>query len=308
MTNVLSAVEAALADVPARRHIQSIIVVRGGDVLLERYFRDRRASDLSNIHSVTKSILATLVGIALRDGFLDLGTKVGEVFEARLLEDDPRKSPIAVEHLLTMTSGLDAETPHDIDQIADRGEPWVEGVLGAPLRAEPGTSFIYNNGAAHVLGAMVARATGTPLARFAREKLFRPLGIEAFRWPTDPEGHPLGYGHLELRPVDLLRLGKLYLQGGHFNGAQVLPTAFVEAATSPTSDGGAPEGVPYGYLWWITEDADYPAFFAGGYGGQYVTVIPELELIVVTTGDVDVFIETSRNLRRLVAEVVIAAL
>lgn len=277
-------------------------------MLLERYFRDRRASDLSNIHSVTKSVLATLVGIALRDGFLDLGTKVGEVFEARLLEHDPRKSSIAVEHLLTMTSGLDAETPHDIDEIADRGEPWVEGVLGAPLRAEPGTSFIYNNGAAHVLGAMVARATGTPPARFAREKLFRPLGIEAFRWPTDPEGHPLGYGHLELRPVDLLRLGKLYLQGGDLDGAQLLPTAFVEAATSPTSEGGAPEGLLYGYLWWITEDADYPAFFAGGYGGQYVTVIPELELIVVTTGDVDVFIETSRNLRRLVAEAVIPAL
>lgn len=79
MTTLLSAVEAALAEVPARRHIQSIIVARGGDVLLERYFRDRRASDLSNIHSVTKSVLATLVGIALRDGFLELGTKVGEV-------------------------------------------------------------------------------------------------------------------------------------------------------------------------------------------------------------------------------------
>jgi len=297
-------VDAAIREVPARRHIQSIVVAREGEIVLERYFRDRRPTDLSNLHSVTKSVVATLAGIAIGDGSLALSTPLGDFFDERLFGGDERKRQIRVEHLLTMTSGLDADTPHDIDEIADRGESWIAGPLAAPLRADPGTTFIYNNGAAHVLAALIARATGTPLARLAEERLFAPLGIEEYRWPADPDGNPLGYGHLELRPRELLRLGQLYLDPAQ----QLLPVAFVEAATTAQSSGGPPEGVPYGYLWWIGEDCGHRSFFAGGYGGQYVTVVPDLALVVVTTGDVDVFIETSRNLRRLVSEVAIPVL
>ena len=293
------AVEAAIRDVPARRHIQSIVVARDGQVLLERYFRDRRPTDLSNVHSVTKSVVATLAGIAIGDGSLALETTLGEVGLTR----GERKRRICVEHLLTMTSGLDPETPHDIDEIADRGESWVEGPLAAPLLADPGTTFAYNNGAAHVLGVAIARATGKSLPRLAEERLFGPLGITEYRWPTDPEGNAFGPGHLELRPRELLRLGDLYLEGGR----GVVPGWFVAAATTAHNAGGPPEGVPYGYLWWISKDCGHRSFFAGGYGGQYLTVVPDLALVVVTTGDVDVFIETSRNLRRLVSEVVIPA-
>jgi CubicO group peptidase (beta-lactamase class C family) len=302
-----NALDAALTEVPARRHIQSMIVSRGGEIQLERYFRDRRPTDLSNVHSVTKSVVATLAGIATGNGSAQMSTTLGNVFDD-LVFDDERKAAITTEHLLTMTSGLDANTPHDIDETADRGESWIEGPLAAPLRADPGDRFIYNNGAAHVLGAMLARATGTPLRQLAQEQLFEPLGIETYRWPADPEGNVLGYGHLELRPRDLVRLGELYLNRGRCSGLQLLAPSFVEAATSPRSDGGPPEDVPYGYLWWVTTDCGYRSFFAGGFGGQYVTVIPELDLVVVTTGDVDVFTETSRNLRKLVGEVVIPAL
>jgi CubicO group peptidase (beta-lactamase class C family) len=301
-------VDAALRDVPARRHVQSIVVAVEGEVRLERYFRDRRPTDLSNVHSVTKSIVATLAGVAIGNGSLTLATRLGEVLDAHLFHADERKRDLSVEHLLTMTSGLDAESPYDIDEIADRGESWVAGPLAAPLRAEPGAAFVYNNGAAHVLGVVIARATRTPLARLAEEQLFGPLGISEYRWPTDPDGNPLGHGHLELRPRDLLRLGQLYLDGGRWDGRALLPESFVAAATTARSAGGPPEGVPYGYLWWVTEDCGYPSFFAGGYGGQYVTVVPDLALVVVTTGDVDVFTETSRNLRRLVSEAIVPAL
>lgn len=307
MTELDTAVETALADVPARRHIQSIIVISDGEVLLERYFRDRRPEDFSNVHSVTKSVVATLVAIAIAEGYLALDTALGGVFDRRLFEDDARKREITVRHLLTMTTGLDAET-HDIDEIGDRGESWLEGPLAAPLRADPGSTFIYNNGAAHVLGVLLTRVIGVPLARFAQERLFEPLGIHAYRWPADPEGHALGYGHLELRPRDLARLGELYLNRGRLDGVQLVPRSFVASATTMQSEGGPPEGVAYGYLWWVTEDCGHRSFFAGGYGGQYVTVVPELGLVVATTGDVDVFTETSRNLRRLVGEVVIPAL
>src|SRR4051794_493842 len=190
------ALDAALAEVPARRHIQSLIVARGGQIQIERYFRDRRLGDLTNIHSVTKSVLATLTGIAIGDGYIALDTTLSDVLSNHPF-DDERKRAITVEHLLTMTSGLDAATPHDIDEIADRGESWVDGPLAAPLRTEPGTTFTYNNGAAHVLGAVISRATEMPLRQFAEEHLFEPLEIDTYRWPDDPDGNPLGYGHLE---------------------------------------------------------------------------------------------------------------
>jgi CubicO group peptidase (beta-lactamase class C family) len=299
-----SVLDAALAEVPARRHIQSLIVTRGGQIQLERYFRDRQPTDLMNIHSVTKSVLAALTGIAIGDGYIALETTLSDVLTDHFF-DDERKRVITVEHLLTMTSGLEAATPYDIDEIADRGESWVHGPLAAPLRTEPGTRFAYNNGAAHVLGVVLSRATEMPLRRFAEERLFEPLAIDTYRWPQDPDGNPLGYGHLELCPRDLVRLGQLYLESGRLGQVELLPSWYVDAAVRPQTDGGPPEEVAYGYLWWVTHDEGHSSFFAGGFGGQYITVVPDLELVVVTTGDVDVFTETSRNLRRLVTEVVI---
>jgi CubicO group peptidase (beta-lactamase class C family) len=159
-----------------------------------------------------------------------------------------------------------------------------------------------------VLGVAIARATGIPLAAFAEEHLFAALGVADYRWPTDPDGAPLGYGHLELRPRDLVCLGQLYLDGGLAGSKRVLPESFVTAATTPHSGGGPPENVPYGYLWWSTEDGGHPSFFAGGYGGQYVTVIPALATVVVTTGDVAVLTRTSGDPRRLVSDVILPAL
>jgi CubicO group peptidase (beta-lactamase class C family) len=198
-----------------------------------------------------------------------------------------------VEHLLTKTSGLDcSEGRWDIDDVADRGEPYVEGVLAAPLVANPGTAFSYSNGAVHALSALLARKAGRPLLELAEERLFGPLGIADYRWPTDGEGNPLGYGHLELRPRDLLKLGQVYLDGGR----DLVSRDYVAAATTPATPGGPPEETGYGYLWWVTENG----FFGGGFAGQYLYVVPALELVAVTTGDAAVWIPSSASARRLV--------
>ena len=144
MTSLAELVDAAVRDVPGRRHIQSIVVAREGEVQLERYFRDRRATDLSNVHSVTKSVLATLAGVAIGDGLLSIEATLGDVFGSDLVQEDERKRDISVEQLLSMTAGLDADSPHDIDEIADRGESCSGGraltTTCEPLRprAEPG--------------------------------------------------------------------------------------------------------------------------------------------------------------------------
>jgi len=305
MSDVSLAVERAVCSDPRLRHLQSVVVVHAGDVLTAQYLRDRGENDLSNLHSATKSVLSTLVGIAVGDGTLELTTTVGDVLRGRVTGD---AASITVEHLLTMTSGLAADGPYDIDEIADAGGSWVDGSLGAPLRSAPGTAFAYNNGAAHVLGAMVATATGRSLPRFAEERLFGPLGICAYRWPRDPEGYALGYGHLELRPRDLARLGELYLAGGTAHGNRVVGAGYVEAATTPATPGGPPEGVPYGYLWWVAPRRGRHAYFAAGFGGQSVTVVPELDLVVATTADVAVLTSSSASALRLAEDVVIPSL
>jgi CubicO group peptidase (beta-lactamase class C family) len=308
--DLTASIEAAVREEPRLRHLQSVIVAADGDVLTERYFRGRTPEDLSNTHSITKSVLSALAGIAISDGALDLDTGAIDVLGSgrRPFVSDPRKARITVRHLLTMTSGLDPGGRHDIDEIADRGESWVEGPLAAPLVAEPGTTFAYNNGAAHVLSVLIAAKTGRPLLDFAEERLFAPLGIRRYRWPTDPEGNPLGYGHLELQPRDLVSLGQLYRERGRAGSAQVLDAEYVDAATTAATAGGPPEGTPYGFLWWVTQTAGRPSFFAGGFGGQYVSVVPSLRLVVVTTADVAVWIPSSADPRRLVEDVVVRAL
>jgi CubicO group peptidase (beta-lactamase class C family) len=305
---VASAVYDAIRHEPRLRHVQCVLVLCRDDLVVEQYFRDRRPGDLVNVHSVTKSFLSSLVGIAIRQGSMALTTTVGEVLANRIPPGEQAKAAITVEHLLTMTSGLAAEGKYDIDEIADAGRNLAEGVLQAPLQDAPGTKFSYNNGAAHLLSVMLTASTGMPLTRFAEERLFGPLGVADYRWPADPEGNPLGYGHLELRPRDLVRFGQLYLRQGRVADAAVLDPAWVKAATTAATRGGPPENTPYGYLWWITDQAGKAAYFAGGYGGQYVTVVPELELVVVTTGDVDVLIPSSADPLRLVAESVVPAL
>jgi len=267
-----------------------------GELRAECYFRDRRAGDRANLHSVTKVVVGTLAGIALDDGALELETPAVDVLG--LSPEDPRKRRITVRHLLAMTSGLDCtEGSWDIDDIADRGGSWVEGVLTPPLVAEPGAAFAYNNGAAHVLGAVVSRAVDRPLAQLAEERLFGPLDIDDYRWPADPDGNALAYGHLELRPRDLLRLGELYLAGG----GSVVSERYVAAATTAATGGGPPEETPYGFFWWLRDDA----FFGGGFGGQYLYVVPEVELVAVTNGDAAAWIPTTGSARRLIEDVIV---
>ncbi len=212
---------------------------------------------------------------------------------------DRRRGAITVRDLLTMTSGLDPESPWDIDDIDARGEPWVAGVLRSPLVADPGAVFAYNNGASHLLSAMVTAAAGRHLDEVAAERLFAPLGIRAGSWPRDPQHLPVGYGGLHLAPRDLLRLGLLYLHGGRVDGERVVDAAWVQGATTRRVGGSWPERTDYGHLWWVDVVAGRPAFFAGGHGGQYVLVVPELELVVVTVGDADALPSAPRSPREL---------
>jgi CubicO group peptidase (beta-lactamase class C family) len=257
---------------------------------------------------VTKSFTAALVGVARRDHHLkSLNQTVGELLAAHLPpKADPRLAKVTVGQLLTMTSGLagdDRGPDSDLDLLVRllESRDWVRHILERKLVTRPGTTFAYSNASSHLLSAIVADTTGRSTLAFARAKLFAPLGIhtehaflpvnidyvsraqeQAYEraevaWNTDPQGYQTGWSGLKLPARDLAKLGSLYLNGGRWDGVQVVPASYVRASTQRQSH--PPPGGPfdgYGYQWWVTSEHGHPSFLAYGYGGQFIQVSPTL--------------------------------
>ena len=276
----------ALADTLARdpRYAQTtnLVVLRDGELVLERHYGDDSAASLADVYSVTKSVVSTLVGIALGRGelaSLDLPVHGGRTYR----------------HLLTMTGGTRNDGPWEIDEVIALASGWREHIEAAPRLEPPGTRFRYDNAAVHLLGCALTDVVGRSLADYADEHLFAPLAIGPFEWPADPEGYSWGFGHLRLRPRDLARLGELWRR----DGEGILPSGYLVEATRAQTPGGPPEGEGYGYLWWVGERS----FFAAGYAGQALVVVPEERLVVAVTGIEERLQPTWRNPRHALAEV-----
>jgi len=315
--------------------VRSVLVVRHGYLVVERYRQGIDAGDGHNSFSVTKSFVSALVGIALRDRHLrGLDQTVAELLADHLpAKADPRLRQVTVEQLLTMTSGLagDDALVGGLDGISDpmaQSRDWVRHILGRRPVTEPGTAFAYSSASSHLLSAMVADATGQSTLAFARAELFGPLGIatgrasepevrdwpptqaklEAYEqaavaWPTDPQGYHFGGGYLKLPARDLAKLGYLYLNGGRWDGTQVVPADYVAASTRPH---GGPSRGPggYGYQWFVTNETGHDSFRAEGFGGQLIQVIPDLDLVVVITSDA---YQGPQNPADLVGSVIVSA-
>jgi CubicO group peptidase (beta-lactamase class C family) len=290
--------------------VRSVLVVRGGYLVYERYWHGLDAADGHDVRSVTKSVIGTLIGIAVADRKVSsLEQTVGQLLPDRLPPNaDPRMATVTVRQLLAMTSGL-AGDPAEEDALF-RSPDWVRQILGRRLISEPGARFAYSSAGSHLLSAIVAAATGQSTLAYARTRLFTPLGIntaEAFEpvlaadvdplaletyqraavaWPIDPQGHHFGGAFLRLPARDLAKLGYLYLNGGRWDGNQVIPADYVTAATTLSGpSAGQPTG--YGLHWWVAEEGGHHTFRAEGFGGQFIYVVPDLDLVVVMTNDPD---------------------
>jgi CubicO group peptidase (beta-lactamase class C family) len=299
--------------------VRSILIVRDGFLVYERYWDGVDASDGHDVRSVTKSVVGALVGIALADGAIDsLDQTVGDLLAAHLPpEADPRTATITVRQLLSMTSGLPGDDPTIagdptiLDEI-DRSPDRIRAGLSLPLDAAPGAQWRYSNVSSDLLAVIVADATGRSLLDYARDRLFGPLGIEtdgayepavvgwpptteqieryqaaAVAWPTDAQGYHWGAAGLRLPARDLARIGFLYLNGGRWGGEQIVPADFVRASTVP-GDASTGSRDSYGWQWWMADDSDHGAFSARGFGGQVIEVVPGLDLVAVVTADPEV--------------------
>jgi CubicO group peptidase (beta-lactamase class C family) len=270
--------------------VHGILVVRNGYTVLEAYYPPYGPHIRHSTASVGKGFTGALVGIAIREGYIQgVDQRVVDFFPDHSgFQADPLKQAMTVEHLLTMRSGLDwpesaasySSSGNIMNQMM-RSSDWVRFVLDRPMAAAPGAVFNYSSGASHLLSAIIQESTGTRTFSFAKTYLFEPLGISHVSWPSDPRGIAFGAGGVRLTPRDMARFGQLYLQGGLWNGKQIVPAEWVEASVArQVSAHGAASY--YGYQWWVRGSGIYAAH---GYRGKRIFVVPDLDMVVVFTAD-----------------------
>jgi CubicO group peptidase (beta-lactamase class C family) len=282
-------------DIPT---IDSVMVVRHGYVAVDEYFGSFTADQRHRIFSCTKSVIGTLVGLAIDEGLIPgLDSKILELlpgYEARNVNE--WKTSLTLRHLLPMASGIDARDDYPDNWL------WLDRMLGAPdpvqycldlnVTVQPGTQFKYTDANSHLLSAIVKKATGMPALDYAREKLFGPLGITDMEWEADPQGVNWGHDRLYMRQRDMAKLGLLFLRGGEWDGEQVVPEEWVSEATTRKMAADLFPG--YAYQWW-TGDGFYCAM---GYAGQFIYVFPGSDMVVVFTGRTMDNFENPRNIIR----------
>lgn len=291
--------EAYFASQPdAFRNRRAVLVSVDGRLVVEHYHHSSPDTTV-NVQSVGKSVMASLIGIALAEGRLrGVDQTLAELLPSYRDAMAPTVKGISLRELLTMTAGLPGDGVF-FPKVWGTGEDWVRRIL-ADGPTQPRGSFQYSSAGSHLLSAILREATGRSVLDYAREKLFTPLGIDTvpaaepaalpgnlptynrarFAWPTDPQGHHVGAGGLKLTAADMARLGQLWLQRGRWGDRQLVPASWMRESTrAQVRIGGAVEG--YGYQLWVTRVAGRHAFAAAGRGGQLIEVVPDLGLVVV---------------------------
>jgi CubicO group peptidase (beta-lactamase class C family) len=299
---------AAVRDAAALPRLRTLLVSRHGEMQLERHFRGPALNAPANVKSVSKSVLSAVVGIAIAEGHLSgVDQPVAPFFEQYLAPHDDAKRRITIGHLLSMQSGLEQTSGRRYGQWVSSPN-WVRYAVTRPMVAEPGEARLYSTGNSHLLAAVLTQATGQSLWAYSRATLAEPLGIALPRWPADPQGVFFGGNEMRMTPRDLVRFGEMYRNGGRHEGRQVVPESWVrESLTARTLARRTGEG--YGYGWFLGQVAGYPMFYAWGYGGQFIFVVPDLELTVVTTSDPDAAREGEhlREVRRIIRKLIVPA-
>jgi CubicO group peptidase (beta-lactamase class C family) len=284
----------------AYRNRRAVLVSVGNDLLVEDYHQSSATASI-NIQSVGKSIVSTLVGIALSEGRLNsVDQTLGELLPSSAPVMSSKMKRVTLQQLLTMSAGL---PPDDVfyREVADQPD-WVRHIVARGPVTAPGETFEYSSAGSHLLSAILRQATGMSTLEYARQKLFGPLSIRTtpdtkivakaeslsaydkargFVWPVDPQGVHVGGGGQKLTAPDMLKLGRLWLNGGRWHGRQVVPEAWLRDATRAHVKTGFDAPPSYGYQFWNVQAHGHPGFAALGYGGQLIEVVPDLSLVVV---------------------------
>jgi CubicO group peptidase (beta-lactamase class C family) len=275
--------DAAVKTAETLPRTRSLLVSWRGEIILERYFHSARATSLADIKSASKSVISSLVGIAIERRLLaGVDASISPYFPDL---SDPRKKRITIADLLTMRSGLGPTSRQNYGAWV-QSPNWVRYILNRPLLNPPGQQMDYSTGNTHLLSAILTKASGHDTWTFAQEALAKPLGFTLARWPQDPQGIYFGGNEMLMTPREMVKFGELYLHQGRIDGYQIVPSAWVAASFVPRTQSPV-SGHQYGYGWWMDEMEGHPVYYAWGFGGQYIFIVPDLQLVVVTTSSVN---------------------
>ncbi|MHA1137970.1 MAG: serine hydrolase domain-containing protein [Candidatus Thorarchaeota archaeon] len=297
--------------------VRSFIVVRNDFIVHETYYSPYNTENHTQyLYSATKGIVSLLIGMAIYQGFIDnVSQKLVNFFPDRTIANlDAQKEAITLEHLLTMTSGLEWDednytSDNDMFQMRETDD-WIQYILDRPMAAKPGTTFNYNSGCSHLLSGIINATTGMTPLEFAAEHLFTPLGIERYGWLGDRQGLSYGGSDLTITPRAMAKIGLLYLKGGTWENQNIVSSAWINQSVTPQShaDNRTQYGWQrdyYGYQWWVHSSSGFYA--AQGREGQHIYVIPEHDIVVTFTGHVTVD-EYPFSFDDVIREFVIAAI
>ena len=268
--------------------LQSVVVIKRGNVLAERYFNGSDSNRLVDVRSAGKSVTSLLFGIAMDKGFIGrLDQQVADILDAAKNTDLGR---VPFEHLLTMRTGLDADAndPNSIgmeDHMDASSDPFAF-VLTVPLIEEGGQRYVYNSLAAYAAGLVIGTATGDGLEAFASEHLFKPLAFKQWNWQEDRSGYTKGQGNLFLTAPDFAKIGLMVLNQGQYDGQRIVSSTWIEESLKRRVDVSAiePNAIGYGYYWFYQEyemdSKKLGVHFASGNGGNKIYIIPALDMVV----------------------------
>jgi len=261
--------------------IHSLIVEEGGATVVEWYFNGYDRDTPHDTHSVSKGITSAIVGIAWDRGEIDL--------------DDEYQGGIKVSDFMSMQSGINwnkGPSPpgriYDLgtNEMIDSGD-WIGYISGLESYADPGTQFRYSNGDATMISAIMKEATGIDLDIYASIHLFEPLGITEWEWEKSQAGVVATAWGLSMTPLSMLKVGRMYLDGGSYRGNQVVSTEWVDLSTSKFARVNSAND--FGLLWWIPARSPtfegLDAFYTVGYLGQFIIVVPTLDMVIVSTAN-----------------------
>jgi CubicO group peptidase (beta-lactamase class C family) len=294
--------------------LHNMIIARHGGIVAERHVRGPGLEEPANVKSASKSVLSALVGIAIDEGYLQGTDQLVAPFFASYLSGatEPARARITLGHLLTMRTGLESTSNRNYGRWVASPD-WVASAITQRMVGQPGQRMIYSTGNSHLASAVLTQATGQSTYEYARTRLAEPLGFELPPWPQDPQGIYFGGNDMMISAHGLLRFGELYRNGGVLDGRRVLSEDWVrrswQVVTRSVSRGRGTSRGRYGMGWWGKQSNGYEVRFAWGYGGQFVFVVPALELTAVFTSDPSTGRESSHNraIHRILDELIVPA-
>lgn len=278
----------AFTDARQIGNLRSLLVVLNGQVIREGYYGTGGAGIPQDVRSVTKSVIGLLIGIAVDKGYLtSVDQRIGEFFNPHDYNLTTEKANIKIRDLLTMSSGFEWDELTSVSGYNNwiSADNQVRYVLDKPLVSEPGQRFNYNSGACHLLSVIITQATGMTTENFAFQNLFQPLGIERRSWQTDRQGFYNGGAGLSLTPLEMVKIGQLILNRGEYQRKRIVSARHIVESTRNqiVTNNSMPFSTGYGYCLWTGESNNGSYVFANGYGGQFIVMVPHLNMVVVAT-------------------------